>query len=237
MRTYATAQLVGGRPRQCDATAVTAAPTGARAYALLDGVGTGRDVAHWTRGAALRTATFAARVQDAEVGLRAAYDHYTGRPYPEDPFRDLPYAAAVVAVTAPGRPLTVAWSGDARAYLWTGAHVHQLTADHNERRVYPPFGAPNVLTSCLGADETDEEVQAEHGHPAVEGVTRHLGQWARLLLVSDGAYEPLEQSCMDMADFLTGPLEYVPGAIVQGAVQRAGLIPDNATALVADLWY
>ena len=32
MRSYATAQLIGDRSHQCDATAVYTAPTGARAY-------------------------------------------------------------------------------------------------------------------------------------------------------------------------------------------------------------
>jgi serine/threonine protein phosphatase PrpC len=140
----------------------------------------------------------------------------------------------VVAVTAPGRPLTVAWCGDVRAYIWTGAELHQLTADHNRRRAHPPYGAANVLTSCLGGHATDEEVQAAHGHPTVEAVSRS-DRRGRLLLVSDGAYEPLEQSCMNLEDFLSGPLEDVPDGIVHGAVERAGYVPDNATALVADI--
>ncbi|MEZ7005043.1 PP2C family serine/threonine-protein phosphatase [Streptomyces sp. AD55] len=237
MRTHATAQLVGGRPRQCDATAVVAAPTGARAYALLDGVGTSTTVARWTRGAAHHVAARAARLQHAGAGLRAAYAHYATRTLPADPWAEVPYAAAVVAVTAPGRPLTIAWCGDARAYLWTPAGLLRLTSDHNLRRTRPPYGRKNVLTSCLGATDTDDDLQAAHGHPAVESVTRGPTGQDRLLLMSDGAYEPIEESTLDLEDFIPGALEDVPGGIVEAAVEMWGEDADNATALVADLWY
>ncbi|MCF3960292.1 PP2C family protein-serine/threonine phosphatase [Streptomyces fuscigenes] len=236
MRNWSTARHVGGRPRQCDATAVRVTPNGTRAYALLDGVGTSREVARWTAGAAHRVAALAARHQDAEAGLRAAYDHYTGRPYPADPFQDLPYAAAVVAVTAPGRPLTVAWCGDARAYLWAGGTCRQLTADHNRRRVYPPYGRANHLTSALGSNETDAEVRATHGHAAVESVTRHLDRFGRLLLASDGAYDPVEDhSSIPLVDYLPGDLEDVAETFVEAAVELSGEYADNASVLIADL--
>ncbi|MFF8994043.1 PP2C family protein-serine/threonine phosphatase [Streptomyces sp. NPDC014983] len=236
MRHYATAQLIGDRPRQCDATAVVAAPKGVRAYALLDGVGSSPEVARWTRGAALRVAAQAACRQDAKAGLRAAYAHYAARELPADPWAEIPYAAAVVAVTVPGKPLTVAWCGDARAYLWSAGGFHQLTADHNERRVYPSWGEANVLTSCLGARYTDEEARATYRHAAVEATTRHLDQWGRLLLASDGAYDPLEEdSSMPLVDYLPGELEDVATTLVEAAVEVSGEGADNATALVADL--
>lgn len=233
MRNYATAQEVGGRERQCDATAVAAGPGGVRAYVLLDGIGSEPEVARWTRGAAYRLAFTAVRHRNAEAGLRAAYDHYAADP--ERQWNDyLPQAAAVVAVTVPGKPLTVAWSGDSRAYLLRGGVLERLTDDHNLRRVRG--GPANVLTSCLGSVHTDEELRREVRHPAVEAVSRNFAhQWARLVLLSDGAYEPLEQSCMYLEDFLVGAVEDVPGGLVSGAVERGGYVPDNATALVADL--
>lgn len=235
MRTHATAQLVGGRPRQCDRTAVVAAPRGVRAYALLDGVGSTPEVARWTRRAAHRVATSAARHRDAEAGLRAAYDHYAGQRRYLDPFAELPHAAAVVAVTAPGRPLTVAWCGDSRAYLLQGGTLQRLTDDHNDRRVNPPYGAPNLLTSALGAVDTDEAVEAFHGHPAVESASRLLTRPARLLLASDGAYEPLEESAVPLADYLHGPRDEVALTVTESAVECWGEDADNATALVVDL--
>lgn len=235
MRTHATAQLVGGRPRQCDRTAVVAAPNGVRAYALLDGVGSSAEVARWTRRAAHRVATLAARFQDAEEGLRAAYDHYAARRPPADPWGDVPCAAAVVAVTAPGRRPTVAWCGDARAYLLQDSTVERLTDDHNLRRVQG--GPANLLTSCLGADATDAELQRRVNHPTVESDTPHLAHpTARLVLMSDGAYEPLEQSCVRLEDVaLAGRPHDAARYLATLAVELGGIRPDNSTALVADL--
>lgn len=235
MRTHATAQLVGGRPRQCDRTAVVAAPRGVRAYALLDGVGASIEVARFTRRAAHRVAALAARFQDAEEGLRAAYDHYAAHPAPPDPSGDVPAAAAVVVVTVPGRPPTVAWCGDARAYLLQDGTVERLTDDHNLRRV--DGGPANMLTSCLGADATDAQLQRVAGHPTVESDTPHLAHpAARLVLMSDGAYEPLEQSCVRLENVaLTGAPPDAARALVTLAVELGGIRPDNASALVADL--
>lgn len=117
MRTYATAQLIGDRSHQCDATAVHTAPSGARAHVLLDGIGSTDEIRDWTRTAARRLARSAAYHGDAETGLRAQYNRYAADPDRQGPWGYGPKAAAIVAVTAPGRPLTVAWCGDARAYL------------------------------------------------------------------------------------------------------------------------
>ncbi|MFC8332759.1 PP2C family protein-serine/threonine phosphatase [Streptomyces olivaceus] len=237
MRNYATARNIGGRSHQCDVTVVVTAPGNVRAYVLLDGVGSTPEVAHWTRGAALRLGSLAARRGNAEAGLRAAYALYANDPARHDPWADLPHAAAVVAVTTPGGPLTVAWSGDARAYLWNGAGFRRLTRDHNERRTRPLYGRKNILTSCLGAADTDDALQDAHGHLAVESVTRDLTGRDRLFLMSDGAYEPIEESTLDLEDFAPGALEDVPSGIVETAVEMWGEDADNATALVADLWY
>ncbi|MEV6653968.1 hypothetical protein [Streptomyces sp. NPDC051219] len=116
VRTNATAQLTGLRDTQCDATAVRTAPTGARAYVLLDGIGSSEAVRQWTRTAARRLARAAAHRGDAEAGLRAVFDAYAAE---RAHGSGGPKAAAVVAVTVPGRPLTLAWCGDSRAYLIT----------------------------------------------------------------------------------------------------------------------
>ncbi|MCL3998788.1 hypothetical protein [Streptomyces lavenduligriseus] len=140
VRSYATAQRRGDRALQCDATAVCTAPDGTRAYALLDGVGDTPAVRSWTRTAALRLVRAAAGHADAEAGLRAEYGHYAA-----DPARtaghDLPCAAAVVAVHVPGGLFSVAWSGDARAYLLLDGHLRLLTEDHNARSL-PASGKP-----------------------------------------------------------------------------------------------
>ncbi|MEX3099542.1 MULTISPECIES: PP2C family serine/threonine-protein phosphatase [unclassified Streptomyces] len=234
MRTYATAQQIGDRTHQCDATAYAKHSSGAEAYVILDGIGSTDEVRDWTLSAADRLAQTAARLGDAEAGLRAEYERYAAEPARSEPWAsdDLPHAAAVVAVTAPEHPLTVAWCGDSRAYLLTGGTIRCLTNDHNLRRTLG--GNRNLLTSCLGASETDQEVENLHGHPAIESTTCDGGD-SRLLLASDGAYEPLEDSCCDLAAFLTGAPGEAARGFVEAAIERCGPHADNATALIADL--
>lgn len=238
MRTYATAQLIGDRSHQCDATATATGPNGTRAYVLLDGIGSSDDVRDWTRTAARRLARSAAYHGDAEAGLRAQYQRYAANPDRQGPWGFGPKACAVVAVTSP-RWLTVAWCGDARAYLMVRGTVLRLTQDHNLRRVYPPNdlhggGNRNIVTSCLGSADTDQDVKNQVGHPAIETITRRLED-SRLLLASDGAYEPLEDSLRNLADYLTGDLGPTARGFVQAAVDHASAHADNATVLAADL--
>ncbi|MGC0334869.1 serine/threonine protein phosphatase PrpC [Streptomyces sp. SAI-170] len=234
MRTHAAFQLTGDRSHQCDATA-TYTHNGARAFVLCDGIGSSDEVRAWTRTAARRLAYAAALRADAEAGLRVVYEVYAAEPERQDEYTryNLPAACAVVAVTAPGKPLTLAWCGDARAYVLNprGA-VQRLTEDHNLRRVFQ--GNRNRVTSCLGSTETDEQRQARYGHLAIESVTRDAEN-CRLLLASDGAYEPLEDSARNIADYLTGTPAHAARHITESAIAHAGTYSDNATALVADL--
>ena len=240
MRTYATAQQIGDRTHQCDATAVRTAPSGARAYAILDGIGSSDPVRDWTRAAARRLAQTAAHRGDAETALRAMYEQYA-----TDPERE--HAAAVVAVTT-GHTLTVAWCGDSRAYLLTTGTLRRLTDDHNLRRVVPPGtsypGSPggnrNIITSYLGNHETDHEVANRYGHPAIETTTVNLGDGEhRLLLATDGAYEPIEDASLNLADYLTGTPSVAARGLVTAAIATAHAAPDpyadNTTVLIADL--
>jgi serine/threonine protein phosphatase PrpC len=244
MRTHATAQLTGDRSAQCDATAVSTAPSGARAYVLLDGIGSSDDVRDWTRKAARRLARTAAHHADAETGLRVTYNRYAADPDRHGPWAREPEACAVVAVTAPGKPLTIAWCGDTRAYLLIHGTTRRLTADHNLRRVHPPTdvfpygGNRNIITSCLGNAETDDEVNNRYGHPAIESATLHAENY-RLLLASDGAYEPHEDAGHTLSDYLIGDPAQAARDFVKAAVAQARSVPtphaDNATVLIADI--
>ncbi|MFI7405930.1 PP2C family protein-serine/threonine phosphatase [Streptomyces sp. NPDC049541] len=234
MRTHATFQLIGDRSHQCDATA-TYTHNDARAYVLCDGIGSSDEVRAWTRTAARRVARAAAVRADAEAGLRAVYEAYAAEPDRHDEYvrYDLPAACAVVAVAVPGKLLTVAWCGDTRAYLVTQrGTVQRLTNDHNLRRVVR--GNRNVVTSYLGASETDQQTTERYGHPAIESVA-HDAAGRRLLLASDGAYEPVEDSNRTLADYLTGSPRHAARNVAAFAVGHAGPRADNATALVADI--
>jgi len=254
MRTYATAQNIGGRSHQCDATAVHSAPDGSRAYVLLDGIGSSEEVREWTRTAARRLARAASRRGSAEDGLRHIYNGYAAEKDRQAPYlgRYMPKAAAVVALTVPGsRLLDIAWCGDSRAYLLRAGNARRLTQDHNLRRVYPPTtlhggGNRNRITSCLGAIEMDEEVKSHYGHPAIEAFTMLLDPGDRLVLASDGAYEPHADAdhdldlelCDNKASLTAQAREFVDRAVT---ASRTLLPPedhcfvDNATVMIADL--
>ncbi|MFJ1839920.1 hypothetical protein ACIOJ9_39445 [Streptomyces sp. NPDC088175] len=241
---YGSAQLIGDRACQCDATATYATDSGARAHVLLDGIGDNPAVRGWVQAAADRLAVLAAVHGDAETALRAERDRYAAEPdrHPDHGSLSLPAAAAVVAVHVPGGTLSVAWSGDARAYLLLDGALRLITDDHNERRAYDGRGDRHTITSCLGVTRSDEETEKRWGHPAVETV-RGPARPGRLLLVSDGAYEPHEDADHGMADYLTGPPDAGAQRLVEDAVRRARAVPrargraraDNATALVAVL--
>ncbi|NDK24689.1 mucin-2 [Streptomyces sp. TR1341] len=254
MRNYATAQALGSRTTQCDATAIHTAPDGSRAFALLDGIGDYRSVRDWTRTAARRVARAASRRADAEAGLRHIYEGYAADPDRQDPYtlRYMPRAAAVVAVAVPGEPLKIAWCGDARAYLLTQGLARRLTEDHNLRRVYPPTarypegGDRNTITSYLGHAHSDVESMGRYNHPAIEATTVDVDGPARLVLASDGAYEPHGEAGHDLfVELAYEPLDEVARDFVSLAVATSLRITaaedptrpyaDNASALLADL--
>ncbi|MGW3821818.1 PP2C family protein-serine/threonine phosphatase [Streptomyces sp. NPDC005071] len=235
MRTHAAAQLIGSRSHQCDATA-TFTHQGVRAYALLDGIGSSDAIRDWTRVAARRLARAAARLADAEAGLTHVYDQAAAEPDRGNPFVELPSAVAVVAVARPGNLLTVAWCGDSRAYLLADGKLERLTTDHNRRQVLLDQGKVpgpydrNLVTSWLGSTETFPEPGEQ---PLIGSTARPLG--GRLLLASDGAYEPLEDSCFDVALLLDGTPAKAARDFTLAAIERAPLRADNATVLIADL--
>ncbi|MFD5491591.1 PP2C family protein-serine/threonine phosphatase [Streptomyces sp. NPDC127091] len=236
MRTYATAQLIGDRSHQCDATAISTAPSGARAYVLLDGIGSSDEVQAWTRRTARRLARAAATAGDALAGLTRIYDQAAEEPDRRHPFVELPAACAVVAVTRTDGTLTIAWCGDSRAYLLVDGELEQLTVDHNMRQVRidrgEPFGprSRNQVTSYLGSTATEPEPGER---PLLGSVQRPAN--GRLLLASDGAYEPLEDSCRDLAKLLDGTPAEAARAFTRAAIDHASAHADNATVLVADI--
>ena len=227
---HATAQLIGTRSHQCDATA-THTHEGVRAYALLDGIGSSATVRDWTRTTARRLARAAALQASAEAGLRTIHAVAAAERRGSGYTRGLPAAVAVVAVTAPGKPLQVAWCGDSRAYLLTpNGTLKRLTKDHNMRQVLLDLGtepgryARNHVTSYLGNTSDDPTIG-----------TATTTQQGRLLLASDGAYEPLEDCGVDLADYLTGSPRTAARTLTAAAIEHTTERADNATALVADL--
>ncbi|MER7108858.1 PP2C family protein-serine/threonine phosphatase [Streptomyces sp. NPDC000229] len=232
MRTHASAQLIGGRTHQCDATA-TYTHQGARAYVLLDGIGSSDEVRDWARTTARRLARKAA-MTDAETGLRSVHAVVAAERSCAAAWqiRHMPAAVAVVAVHTADE-LNVAWCGDSRAYLQDTATggARRLTTDHNMRQVLLDLGrepgpySRNQVLSYIGDTEADPEIG-----------TTTVPARGRLLLASDGAYEPIEDACLDVADFfLNGTPQTAARTLTAAAVDKATSRADNATALVADL--
>ncbi|MFF1561819.1 SpoIIE family protein phosphatase [Streptomyces sp. NPDC058279] len=57
----------------------------------------------------------------------------------------------------------------------------------------------------------------------------------RLLMASDGAYEPLEDAQLTLADHLEGSPQRAARTLVSTAIEHGGSRADNATVLLADL--
>jgi serine/threonine protein phosphatase PrpC len=236
LRSYATAQLIGDRSHQCDATATRATADGGRAFAVLDGIGSSDAVRSWTVAKARRLADLTARnmrpheaitlVQEEIVRDR---DLSLGEGYVDG-------ACAVVAVTAPDRQLRVAWIGDCRAYLLhLDGRLAQLTTDHNERAELLAAGRPaprwsrNIVTRCLGAEIGGEAVE-----PGWDTLRTVAGM--RLLLATDGLYEPIEDAGWSLRELLS---EGAPADCAQRLARLAGRLGDaprdNTSCLIADL--
>ncbi|MGA5497748.1 PP2C family serine/threonine-protein phosphatase [Streptomyces cinereoruber] len=248
MANYATAHRIGTEDAQYDAVAVHTAPDGARAYALLDGYVHRPATAQWVAREVRRVARAASRRADAAAGLRHIYQQHATDPARQmlDDRLRMPKAAATVAVSVPGGPLTIAWCGDVRAYLLQDGTVRRLTEDHNMRRAqpanprFPKGGSRDFLTSYLGNVHSGEEMlRSFMRHRAVDSVTVTPDGPCRLLLATDGAYEPHEEAGHDLYEQL-GHGSLIPAVrdFVIGAYETsmtATCTAGNGTALLAEL--
>ncbi|MEV7123965.1 PP2C family protein-serine/threonine phosphatase [Kitasatospora griseola] len=232
MLTHAADQLIGSCSDQCDATATRATDGGGRAYVLLDGIGSSPKVRAWTRAQARRLADLTARSLQPNEAITQVQREITAQPGWQD---EAPGACAVVAVTGPDQLLRVAWVGDCRAYvLYPDGRLQRLTTDHNGRTTFEaagwpvPRGARHIVTRCLAHPEGGERVEPEW-------TAVHDRSGVRLLLASDGCYEPIEDAARDLKAELGGGAPADRAAhLVALAVRLAGERADNATCLVVD---
>lgn len=242
---HARAQLIGGRSTQCDATAVTAAPGGITSFAVLDGIGSTGEVRRFTRQAAHRLTRTTVRQRSAEAGLRQVAHEIDADRIARRALDDEPAACALVVLVTPGKPIEIAWSGDVRAYAIRDYDAELLTRDHNWRRVVIDAGGTpemydrNDVTSCLGSENSAHDIERVCKHPAIETATVEPEE-IRLVLATDGAYEPPEDTGEHLPAHLLGTPAEAAKHFVQFAVERSRLIRapqsvDNATALVVDL--
>ncbi|WP_331727522.1 protein phosphatase 2C domain-containing protein (plasmid) [Kitasatospora sp. NBC_00374] len=230
MPPHATAQQIGPRSHQCDATATRATDDGGRAYVLLDGIGSSDTVRAWTRAQARRLADLTARSLQPHEAITQVQEEITAQPGWQ---ASAPGACAVAAVTGPDQLLRVAWIGDCRAYLLSpDGRLQRLTADHNQRAQFEAAGFPsprwarNIVTRCLGHGAAGEALTPDW-------TAVHDRSGSRLLLASDGCYEPIEDAAHNLAAALGGgdPADRAEH-LVRLALRLGGT--DNATCMVVD---
>jgi serine/threonine protein phosphatase PrpC len=126
-------------------------------------------------------------------------------------------SCTIVAAILEGSHVTVAWSGDSRAY-WVGTEAMQLTDDHSM--------GEHGITRWLGADAPTDPV------PVVQFRPVHAG---RLILCTDGLWNHL-QSASELRELVgegrSRPID-VAGALTRCALERGG--DDNVTVVVIDV--
>jgi serine/threonine protein phosphatase PrpC len=231
-RSFGTFQQIGTRSHQCDATAARFTSTGEQIFVLLDGIGSNDEVQRWTRRQAMRLAAGCARLswpQEALRRQRVDNVHEYGEPS-EWGWDEPPSAVAVAAQFADGQ-LEVTWCGDARAYLLVDGKLTRLTSDHNARQA-----AINEGREPHWSDRNFVHSHLVHTTGEIGSVQLDVKR-GRLLLASDGLYEPIEDKGLDLAADLAlfddprqAAEHLVLTAIAAGAERK-----DNATCLVADL--
>lgn len=248
MRSYATAENIGSRSHQCDATATRRTADGGRAFVLSDGIGSGDDVRAWTRAITQRLAVLTARTLQPHEAIEAVQHEITSEPGWDHWIHAVPGACAVIAVTGPDQLLRIGWIGDCRAYLLKNGHLSRLTTDHNRRALleaagqYAPAYSRNHVVRCMGHPVPDEDddcpgLPRDGAELEPEWTAVHDRTGGRLLLASDGLYEPIEDKAYDLAADLAlydNPADAAKH-LVATAIALGGDHRDNATCLVADL--
>lgn len=233
MRRHATANEIGDRSHQCDATASRFTPHGESVHVLLDGIGDRSEVQRWTRRQAVRLAAMSTCLSwPTEALRRQRVDNEAlhGKPATWG-WDEPPSAVAVAAMWADGQ-LEVAWCGDARAYLLhPDGRLQRLTTDHNARQA-----AIDAGREPLKWDRNWVQSHLLSTDGRIGSVTMDVTA-GRLLLASDGLYEPIE----DAGRALAYPLarfadpQIAARHLVDLAMRLGDGRRDNATCLIADL--
>lgn len=120
--------------------------------------------------------------------------------------------------------------GDSHLYLARGGALLARTRDHSYREMAerahqpPPQVSRNLLFTCLGAPSGPIFDRA--------GPCR-LVHGDRLLLCSDGLWEPLTEAEL-LAGLAQGPVSLCVPRLVNAALRRAGASSDNVTAIALE---
>lgn len=165
-------------------------------------------------------------LQDAHVAIQAAAHAGKGSPG---------MGCTLVALSIEEQDFTIAWVGDARAYLWDG-ELHQLSKDHSYVQTLVDKGVlrqqeaahhpdRNIVTQALGASSP---------HGLEVGVLKgRLRPGDSLLLCSDGLNDEVEQEDIALLLGSGGSSEQRVDRLLQAALAAGGR--DNVTALVVNV--
>jgi PPM family protein phosphatase len=222
--TTAVASRQGTRAYYSDAPVVHRLPhSEVVAAAIVDGIGSSAEVAEFAQLAAQVAARVGAR-KTARLGVLAAAE-LVEAPGGTDIEPD---GVAVLAVLAPDGVVSVAWTGDSRAYAWRDGELVQLTGDMTIGTYLRSNGFP------LPDDAPhDNWLATSLGRSSVATVHHIRSETDLLVLTSDGVHKQTAHE--RMAEIVAAHADH-PQALADELVAAAGTdadgYRDDATAVV-----
>lgn len=225
----ARASRQGVREYCADAAAIHTPPgSSIVAAAVVDGIGSTAEVAAWAHVAAEVAARVGAR-RTAMMGLLAAAE-LTAAPAAEM----APDGVAVVAVAHPGDEVSIAWTGDARAYGWDGSRLLQYSTDQTMGEWLRVSGGPAVdLSTAAGHDHW---ILSTLGRASIAAVRTTQIPDGLIILTSDGVHDALEREVMErLVKEYAGDPQALADALVSAVGDDGDGYRDDATVVVLAL--
>ncbi|MFJ9434055.1 hypothetical protein ACIRQY_30980 [Streptomyces sp. NPDC101490] len=236
----ATASRRGTRPRNADTATVHRLPgTPMVAAALVDGIGNTADAVEFSTVAAQVAARVGAR-RGALLGILAAAEMAAAPPgvRVED-------GVAVLAVASEESGTTsIAWTGDAHIYGWTGTQLVQRSTTQTMGTWLRVWGGTGVtLHRDDSADETvdtgtaaavlDDLARAALGRCSIASVPYCHITDRLIILTSDGVHTQTTHAQMEaLVSLFSGAPQLLADALVAAAGPDAEGYRDDATAIV-----
>ncbi|MFC6080880.1 PP2C family protein-serine/threonine phosphatase [Sphaerisporangium aureirubrum] len=190
--------------------------------AVVDGIGNSPDVAEFAWLAAQVAARVGARTT-ATLGILAAAE-LNAAPAASDIETD---GVAVVAVAEPGST-SIAWTGDCRAYGWTGEKLELRTTDDTIGEYLRAHGVPVDV-----AAQHDDRLRTSLGRSTVATVHFVVIEDRLVVLTSDGVHDSVPHEALEVL-VLThqDDPQALADAIVEAACENGKGYRDDATAVV-----
>lgn len=215
----------GTRAHNADAAALATLPDGSLAAAIVDGIGSNAEVAAYSALAAQVAARVGVR-KTAILGLLAAAELNAG----PGGVRIDPDGVGVLAVARPDGAVSIAWTGDARAYTWDGTGLHPRTTDMTVGEYLRANGFPLEATTAH-----DDWIRTSLGRSSIATVHLAVMEDARLLiLTSDGVHKQI--TGQRLAEIVAAHADADPQALADAIVAAPETGPDgyrdDATAIV-----